>query len=455
MQSTDTIIIGAGISGLTAAYKLHQAGVPVRVIEASERVGGLIQTHQKAGFTFEGGPNTFPNSALEILSLCEALGLQPKAAHAKANKRYLFLKNKLTALPNQPWQAFTTPLLSIPGKIRLLCEPFKANRPADDISVAGFFAYRLGREVVDNLVDPFISGIYAGNVEALSLPVVFPKLWQWVQDSGSLFAGAKQTAKLAKENNLPKKPPMKLLSFENGLQTLTDALAAALPEHSILLNQQVVRIEKNEEDYLVRLHTGEWLSCKALVLATPAYVSAQLLEALVPVAVEPLSRIPYNGLTVTHLGYEQNRIKHPLDGFGCLIPRRENIPLLGTIWASSLFPERAPAGKVLLSNFLGGAHHLEVLGWKASQVQGQVVRDLQKVFHIQGSLEPVFSEVTYYERAIPQYNLGHRHRIATIEAALKRHPQIQLAGNYIHGIALNECVKSGLVAAETIIQAHS
>jgi oxygen-dependent protoporphyrinogen oxidase len=450
MQTVETLIVGAGISGLSTAYHLHQEARSFLLLEASDRAGGLIQTEQKEGYTFEWGPNTFPSTAREMITLCENLNLPPRQTQGSNEKRYLYLNGKMTALPTKPWQAFSTPLLSLFGKLRLFQEPFKPKCQADDMSVAGFFSYRLGREMLDHLVDPFISGIYAGNVETLSLPAVFPKLWQWEQESGSLLKGG-QAAMLATRNQ-PKKSKMKLMSFEGGLQTLTDALANALPSDALKLNCPVSHIEKSASGYQVFLKSGERLESQNIVLAVPAFVAAQLLRTLAPEASRHLERIPYNGLSVAHLGFNTQQIQHPLDGFGCLIPRKEKIRLLGSIWASSLFPERAPVGKVLLSNFIGGAHYPEAIQQKASQIERQAVQDLQTVFGLKGSLEPAFSTVLFYKQAIPQYNMGHLQRITAIEGALKKQKGLHLAGNYLRGIALNECVKSGIQAAEQIIE---
>lgn len=454
MQTVDTLIIGAGLSGLTAAYRLHQQNRSVMVLEASERVGGWIQTHHQAGYTFEGGPNTFPSTAQELMDLCQDLGLTPQATQAAASKRYLYLNGKLTALPQKPWQALTTSVLSPWAKFRLLKEPFQSKCQADDMSVAGFLTHRVGREVVENLVDPFISGIYAGNVNTLSMPAVFPKLWQWEQNHGSIFQGLRHRPQ--KDPTQPK-PKMQLMSLNGGLETLTHSLAQALPAQAIRLQCPVQAIEKigaektSTTSYQVRLTDGEILQAQNVILAVPAFVAAALLNTLTPDAASLLRHIPYSSLAVAHLGFRAEQIPHALDGFGCLIPRKENIPLLGAIWASSLFPGRAPQGHVLLSNFIGGAHYPDILKQKASQIQGQVARDLQTVFHLKGSLEPAFSHVQHHPNAIPQYNLGHVQRIASIEAALQKHKGLHLAGNYLHGIALNACVQSGTTAAQAIL----
>jgi oxygen-dependent protoporphyrinogen oxidase len=444
MQTTDALVIGAGLSGLTAAYRLHQAKRQVVVLEAAAHVGGLIQTHCEAGFTYEAGPHTFPSTAGAILALCRELNLQPEPAQA-AHKRYLYLHRQLTALPQKPWEIFTTPVLSPAGKLRLLQEPFISKTSTDDISVADFLTHRLGAELVAHLADPFISGIYAGDVKHLSLPAVFPQLWAWEQASGSLLR-----ALPANKKPKQKRAKLQLLSFPGGLQTLTEALRQALPPHAVRARQKVTRLEKNESGYTVHLNSGETWRAAGVILTTPAFVSADLLKDLAPAASRALAEIPYNGLAVVHTGFHKEAIPHPLDGFGFLVPRKEKLPLLGSIWASSLFPDRAPGGKVLLSNFIGGAHHPEIPELPPEQIQQQVLDDLETVFKIAGRLEPLFSKVLRYPKAIPQYTLGHLKRIQAIESALQALPNLSLCGNYLHGVALNQCVQSGLDAVKNI-----
>lgn len=451
MWTAETIIIGAGISGLSAAYALHRAGRDVKILEAGNQTGGLIHSIEAEGFLMEAGPNTFPSTADEILTLCGTLHLTPKPAHAHAKKRYLYLNGQLIALPHQPLEALTTSALSLRGKLRALLEPFQPKTQQADISVADFLENRVGKEVVENLADPFISGIYAGDIAKLSLPVVFPKFWQWEQKAGSLVKGARQ-AKRTQRNQQALRKPMQLLSFEGGLQTFTQALTQALPEKQILYQQQVSHIHLIDNGYRLTTKSGLEVTCKYLIIATPAPIAAELLTQLVPSASKALLSIPYNGLAVVHTGFKQVDIPHPLDGFGFLIPRKEKLPLLGSIWASSLFPERSPKGQVLLSSFIGGAHHPEICDWPAERIEQQVLDNLQHVFKTPAPLQPTFTQTLIYKSAIPQYNLGHLNRIQTIEDALIAHPHLQLCGNYLRGIALNECVKSGLSAAETIIR---
>ena len=453
-RNAGTIIIGAGLSGLTAAYTLHQAGHPYILLEAAPRPGGLIQTITEHGFQIEAGPHTFPSTAQELLTLCESLGLKPKETNSLAQKRYLYLNGRLVSLPSKPWQAISTPALSWRGKLRVLQEPFQPRTMATDISVADFVENRLGAEVLHNLVDPFISGIYAGNVAELSLPAVFPKLWEWEQTGGSLFKGAQfaQKKAVASRTKSSRHTSMRLLSFARGLRALIEAISRILDAEHIRYEYSVTGLEALSPDgFKVRTQTGEMFEGQSIILATPAHISSRLLRGLNATASQALFSIPYNSLTVVHLGFPRSVIPHSLDGFGCLIPRKEKLPLLGVIWASSLFPGRVPPGQCLLSCYIGGAHHPEIAGWPPENIQQLVLDNLQRLFKAP-ALSPTFSRVLNYEKAIPQYTLGHRERIETIENALaKTHSGLFLCGNYLHGIALNECVKSGQAAADQVL----
>lgn len=445
MNAVDVAIVGAGVSGLSAAFRLSQTGQTIQVLEAGSQPGGLIRTLHDSGFVMEGGPNTFPSTASAILELCAALKLTPEPASPLARKRYLYLNKKLTALPTGLWEAVTTPVLSTGCKLAFLNEPGKPKTEATEISIAEFFRHRLGPEAVAKLIDPFISGVYAGDITQLSLPAIFPRLWQWEQEHGSLFRGA-----MASRKGKKSKTRMRMLNFKGGMQTLTDTLVKALPATSLRLNTKVLQVQKTENGFTLNLENGEILSAYQVVLATPAYVTAELLSTLLPNAAKALAEIPYNRIAVVHAGFKKSAISHPLDGFGFLVPRREGLPLLGSIWASSLFPDRAPDGHILLSNFIGGAHQPEIPTWDDPMIEQQVTVDLARAFQCRDPLKPAYSKVLRYERAIPQYTLGHRERMHTIETDLQTQPCLALCGNYLHGLGLNECVQSGLSAAERL-----
>lgn len=455
MSSLDAIVIGAGISGMTAAYALHRAGQRVCVLEAGSEVGGLIRSVNDNGFFLEYGPQTFPGRATELLAICRDLGLDPLPANPLADKRYLYLKSALTPLPTRPEEAIFTPLLSWSGKWRVLQEclippiPVPSPLQVDDISIADFVRARLGSEVLERLVDPFISGIYAGDVEALSLPAVFPTLRQWEREKGSLLKGAFLTFREARNTGTPPNPDARrLFSFKGGMQRLPQTLKLALPRDTVRYNAAVQAIHSGKGGYHVEIADGGGtLSAPRMILAVPAYVAARLLHPFSPLAADALAAIPYVSLSVVHTAFLKSEIDHLLDGFGFLVPRRERLSLLGSVWISRLFPERAMDYYYLFTNYMGGAHRPDIADWDEERLVAEVSRELSAVFRTRNPLKAVFSRVVRHEKAIPQYTLGHRVRLQTVDWALAQHPGITLCGNYLHGIALNECVKSGLRAA--------
>lgn len=440
----DCLIIGAGISGLSAAHALIRQGKTVQVLEAGNQAGGLIRSDWQDHYLLESGPHTFPTSATELLELCAQLNLTPVPASPKADKRFLYLNRKLQALPHGPLSFLTSPVLSAPAKWRMLQEPFQPKMQSTDPTLAEFFTHRLGPEPVAHLLDPFISGIYAGNIDQLSAAAVFPKLWQWEQEAGSLIKGASGSRKNRKD-----KKPYALLSFKNGLGSLIQALSEDLPAEALQLNMPVAHIQHDEAGWTIVTPSGQTFLARQLILALPAYAAAALLQDLLPEVSAALNDIPYNSLSVVQTAFPKQALGHTLDGFGVLIPRREKLALLGSIWVSSLFPERCPRDQVLLANFIGGAHQPELASQSEETITAQVLADLQTVFQTR-HLEPPFSRFRQYQKAIPQYTLGHRERVETIRQGLARLPGLAVCGNYLSGLALNECVKSGQAAAQSL-----
>ena len=441
------IVIGAGISGLSAALHLARLGANVTVLEASSCAGGLIGTDEEQGFRTENGPHTFPTTAEAVQAICQMVGVIPQAVNAAAKKRYVYLKGKLVALPHDLLSAITSPVLSMTGKLAMVQEPFRPRvGGTDDMSIARFLSARFGEEAVANLVDPFVSGIYAGDVNALSMPAVFPKLWEAEKEAGSLVKGLRKK----RPHHSPARARYALQSVPGGLQGLMDAMVAALSPGALRLNAPVDAVRRDGTTYSVRTVDGSEMQCAGIVLALPAHHAADLLQAECAPASEALQSIPYAGLAVVHTAFAQKDLRQKMDGFGFLVPRKEHMALLGCIWASALFDDRAPEDAVLLCNYIGGAHRPEIVGWEPEAIEAQVLADLRLVFRAPG-LTPVYTRVLRHTQAIPQYNLGHRDRVTSAQENLKALPGLALCGNYLTGVSLNDCVATGRTAAETVL----
>jgi oxygen-dependent protoporphyrinogen oxidase len=456
----EAIIIGAGIAGLVAAYQLAKAGRRVLLIEYRERVGGVIETIDADGFLLERGPNSLRGTH-EFLDLVDELGLGDELV--KANPRapaYVVFQDELHPVPMSPGAAVTTKLLSFSGKMRLLREPFiKPSPHSDDESIASFIRRRLGPEVLDRLVSPFVSGVYAGDVERLSVQSCFARLAEFEADAGSIARGVWRAVRHGKKSaaGAPRRSlrPYRLCSFRHGLSVFPQAIARALGS-SVLTETQIERIDRlpiTDGPTVFEIeatHHDEQLILYAdnLIVATPADVAARLLAGLSPKLAEHLQGIPYNSLVSVSLAYPTMKIRRPLDGFGFLAPRSEGLRTLGSIWNTSLFTDRAPEGWALLTNFIGGMTDPEAVRLPDEELRKIVHADLKKVLGIDG--EPRLLPLTRYRRAIPQYVIGHATCETMIRDEMKHVPGLNLLGNYLGGVSIGDCIRHAIAAAETI-----
>lgn len=447
----DSIIIGAGISGLSTAYYLKKAGQNILLLEASERVGGVIQSLDADGFLLERGPNSLRGSH-ELLDLVDELQLHEElvAANPKA-PAYVYFQQSLQAVPMSPLALLKTKLLSANGKLRLLREPFIAARQAEsEESLDSFFRRRLGDEIQERLVAPFVSGVYAGDPQQLSIQASFARLAEFEAQAGSIFKGAIKAARAAKAKAEPPKRslrPYRLCSFRRGLETLPYAIARALGE-SCRVAAAITQVSRSSDGQFCVTANAKTLTTKSLILATPASVTAQLLHEIAPEISSLLTEIPYTKICAVPLAYRAEQLAQPLQGFGFLAPRGQGLRTLGSIWNSSLFPARAPEGWVVLNNFIGGETDREAIHLSDDELIATVHRDLQTVLGITGA--PKRLPITRWQQAIPQYNLGHAARVAAIETALAQHKGVWLAGNYLHGVAIGDCLKQGKELAEKV-----
>jgi oxygen-dependent protoporphyrinogen oxidase len=448
----DSVIVGAGVSGLVAAHRLKKMGRDPLLIESGDRVGGVIQSREVEGFLIECGPNSLRGSH-EFLDLVEELNLTGELITANPHApAYIYADGRLQAAPMSPPALVKTKLISNAAKLRLLREPFvKARREGGEESIASFIRRRLGNEILERMVAPFLSGVYAGDPEELSVQACFPKLAEFEAEAGGILRGALRAANQARKEarkgaqgaSSPKRSlrPYRLCSFRYGLSALPEALSRSLGD-SLLTGARIIGI-KSAGGFEIKIeHRGEikTINSPALVVSTPAYVTAHLLGSVAPEIAAVVAEIPYVSIASVPLAYRAEQIARKLDGFGFLAPRGEGLRTLGSIWNSSLFAERAPEGWVCLTNFIGGATDLEAIKLGDEELIRIVHDDLSKVLGVR--VEPRRLPITRYERAIPQYTLGHAARVERIEAMLRDISGLWLAGNYLRGISLGDCIKN-------------
>lgn len=455
--SKDVVIIGAGIAGLSAAYTLKNAGYRVLVLEKNSHAGGLIQTIRDQDYLCELGPNTFLPSAKPLLNLVSKLGLDPELIQNAADhsRRYIFKNGALQELVMNPFKFLKSPILSLRGKLRLLWEPFAKGPPAGaDESIADFITRRLGREVLTSLVDPMVTGIIAGDTTQLSVAATFPKLAAMERQHKSLFAAMKAMRKKSTE----KKSSAGLLGFKGGMVVLCDALADQLKD-DLLFETSIEKIsQRADHHWEIRLqHKGGTFvqESPTLIIASPAYAASSLLSAVAPDIVTPLSAIPYAPVAVAHVGYRLRDITTMPPGFGFLIPRSEGVRMLGAIWSSQIFENRAPSGHVLMTLMYGGAMDPEITEISDNDMVRQVEGDLQRTMGI--SARPSYFNMRRHSRAIPQYTIGHQNRIDHIRTILKATPGLFLSGNYISGYSVSDSIQNATqtaTAAAEYLTAH-
>jgi oxygen-dependent protoporphyrinogen oxidase len=442
------VIVGGGISGLALAYRLEQAlpDADVTVLERGDRPGGTIWTERHDGFLVETGPNGFLDTKPATLSLCRDIGLGPRltaASDAASRNRYLFLDGRPRLLPSNLFSFVRNDVLSWRGKLALLAERFRSPRcDGTEESIDAFARRRAGDEVADVLVDAFVTGIYAGEPKRLSLQAAFPRLAAMEQQHGSILKGMAAAAKERRRDAAARgevyQSPGRMWSFHEGMGLLIKSLCDRL-RHPPLLGISVRRIERGPSGWMVHGEGQDRWPADIVVLTCPARAQAAILAVLDAELADRIATIPYSGVVVVALGYRRTDVPHPLDGFGYLTPERCRRDVLGVQWCSSIFPGRAPPGMVLLRAMCGGWRRPEIVGWDDARLLQAIATELRQALGI--SAAPVFERVIRWDRAIPQYEIGHLQRVAWIEERAARYPGLFLAGNAYHGVALNDCTE--------------
>ncbi len=455
MKSTDRscIVIGGGVSGLCAAYWLTHENFDVTVLEREDIPGGAMKTVRKDGYLIDTGPNSSLETTPLFDELFNSLGIIDRRVYANesSNKRYILRNGKLHPIPMSPVAFLKTKLWSTKGKLRLLKEPF-IGRANGEESIAQFVERRLGREFLDYAINPFVAGVYAGNPEELSVRSAFPKLYRLEEVYGGLIKGTIKGRKERKQRAEQSKQSAKMFSFIDGMGTFTNALGNALGDR-LILSAKVISIKKKKQAFTVTAETPNGkkeYSAKRVILSIPAHHAAHLLTSIDSSISDTLSKIYYPPVTMVFFGYKTDAVSHPLDGFGYLIPAKEQRKILGTIWSSTIFPNRTQEGYAAFTTFVGGSRQPEVTENDESTLREIVHNEIASILGV--SEEPEFYYIKEWKHAIPQYKFGYADTIKKIEQFERSHPGVYLCSNYRGGISVGDCVMSARRTVDKILQ---
>jgi len=451
------VIIGGGIAGLTTAFKLKNSGMEVTLLEAASHTGGVMSSISSDGYLVETGPNTILETSPKVTELVSDLGLDSEKIYANeiSKTRYIVRNNKPVPLPLSPVAFLGTSLFSLRAKLRLLKEPFID--PWDnqyEESLSQFVIRRLGQEFLDYAINPFVAGVYAGDPDHLSVRHGFPKLYALEQKYGSLIKGQIKGAKERKERAEESKQKARMFSFRKGLKTLPASLEEALGP-AVRKNTVVTDISPKGNKWEITYQTDgrpeEILNSDCVIYAGTVYqLSSLTVERQRLKDFEYFRQIYHPPITVLVLGFKREDVRHPLDGFGMLIPKVEGYHILGALFSSTLFPNRAPEGHVSLTVFIGGARQPEYADKPEKELVEIALGELKILLGVSG--KPAFVKRVYWPKSIPQYDVGYGRFKDKLNELTKRYPGLYFAGNYINGISVADTIVQSCSVADEIIE---
>ena len=441
-SSVDVAIVGAGISGLAAAYELQRRGIGVRVLEASDRAGGVITTERFDGWVIDGGPDSLLVQKPGAVALCRELGLgdrlistlTPRTAFVvREGRLHPLVEGSFLGFPLSAAALARASLFTLGGRLRMACEILIPRRPGEsDESIASFVRRRFGGEAVDYLADPLLAGIHAGDAERLSVRALFPRLVDAEQRNGSVLRAFRAL-------RMKTTPQGAFVSLPGGIQELVDTLVAKLAPGTLRLATRVTDLRRGG-GYLLESSAGS-LTARSVILSVPAYAAGALLRGIDTSLASLCEATPYASTATVAFGFRRDQVGHPMNGTGFVVPRVEHSALLAGTWVTSKWPGRAPEGHVLLRAFLGGGRDPHRLERTDEQLIEDARQEMSELLAITGS--PLFSRLTRWTRQSPQYEVGHLQRLARIDQRLAGIPGLFTAGSGFRAIGIPDCITDG------------
>ncbi len=461
------VIVGGGISGLGVAealqYRAKDAGETIEpiVLEGESVAGGKIRSVRQQGIVVETGPHGFLSKEPKMWSLIDRLGLNHQVIEAdnSSARRFIVRKGALRELPTSPPKFLTSDILSLSGRLRVLLEPWASERPSSEESVWQFATRRIGKQAADVLIDAMVTGIYGGDPKLLSLKSAFPRMFELESDYGSLIRAQMSLAKerkqlAAKAGEEPEDAPAggaptgSLHSFKDGLGTITEALAATT---EVRTQASVHRLERRGHNYLIHYGDGQTIEADGVVLAVPSFVASKLLACSFETQADKLKSIEYAPIAVVVQVFRREQVMRDTKGFGFLAPHLEKRQILGTIWASSVFPEHSPSDLVMFRSMVGGARSRDLVDRSEQELLQLTQQELKELVGLADDAQPVIHQVLKWQKGIPQYNLGHQKVVDAADSIQKSWPGIYLTGNGLRGVSMLNCVKEADDLAEKVL----